>query len=74
MKFCTSTLIDNSPDPIIGVRLSTAERFQAVVKQAQWAEELGFDGFGVGDRHTQRFVGDVVPVLRAAYPTRVWAS
>ena len=74
MKFCTFTLIDNSPDPITGVRLSTAERFQAVVRQAQWAEDLGFDGFGVGEQSVERFVGDVIPVLRAAYPSRVWAA
>jgi alkanesulfonate monooxygenase SsuD/methylene tetrahydromethanopterin reductase-like flavin-dependent oxidoreductase (luciferase family) len=51
VNFCTFTLIDNSPDPITGIRLSTAERFQAVVRRAQWAEDLGFDGFGVGERH-----------------------
>ena len=52
MKFCTYTLIDNSPDPISGAQLTTYERFQHVVQQAQWAEELGFDGYGVGERHT----------------------
>ena len=52
MKFCTYTLIDNSPDPISGAQLTTYERFQHVVQQAQWAEELGFDGYDVGERHT----------------------
>ena len=65
MKFCTFTLIDNSPDPITGIRLSTAERFQAVVRQAQWAEDLGFDGFGVGERHAQRFISSSPPVVLA---------
>ena len=65
MKFCTFTLIDNSPDPITGERLTTAERFAAVVRQAQWAEELGFDGFGVGERHAQRFISSAPPVVLA---------
>jgi len=63
VKFCTYTLIDNSPDPISGVQLTTYERFQHVVRQAQWAEELGFDGYGVGERHAQRFISSSPPVV-----------
>jgi alkanesulfonate monooxygenase SsuD/methylene tetrahydromethanopterin reductase-like flavin-dependent oxidoreductase (luciferase family) len=65
VKFCTYTLIDNSPDPISGVQLTTYERFQHVVRQAQWAEELGFDAYGVGERHAQRFVSSSPPVVLA---------
>lgn len=65
MKFCTYTLIDNSPDPVTGVQLSTGERLQSVARQAQWAEELGFDGFGVGERHAQRFLSSSPPVVLA---------
>ena len=65
MKFCTFTLIDNSPDPISGEKLSTAERFAAVARQAQWAEELGFDGFGIGERHAQRFISSSPPIVLA---------
>ncbi len=74
MKFCTYTLIDNSADPITGEKLSTAERFEAVARQAQWAEELGFDGFGVGERHAQRFISSSPPVVLAyiaALTTRI---
>ena len=63
MKFCTYTLIDNSPDPISGVQLTPYERFQHVVRQAQWAEELGFDAYGVGERHAQRFISSSPPVV-----------
>jgi len=65
MKFCTFTLIDNSPNPISGESLTAAERFAAVLQQAQWAEELGFDGFGVGERHAQRFISSSPPVVLA---------
>jgi len=63
VKFCTYTLIDNSPDPISGEQLTTYQRFQHVVRQAQWAEELGFDGYGVGERHAQRFISSSPPVV-----------
>jgi alkanesulfonate monooxygenase SsuD/methylene tetrahydromethanopterin reductase-like flavin-dependent oxidoreductase (luciferase family) len=63
VKFCTYTLIDNSPDPISGVQLTPYERFQHVVRQAQWAEGLGFDGYGVGERHAQRFISSSPPVV-----------
>ncbi|MGC4937845.1 LLM class flavin-dependent oxidoreductase [Kribbella sp. DT2] len=65
MKFCTYTLIDNSPDPVTGRQLTTYERFQHVVQQAQWAEELGFDGYGVGERHAQLFISSSPPVVLA---------
>jgi len=63
VKFCTYTLIDNSPDPISGVQLTSYQRFQHVVRQAQWAEELGFDAYGVGERHAQRFISSSPPVV-----------
>jgi alkanesulfonate monooxygenase SsuD/methylene tetrahydromethanopterin reductase-like flavin-dependent oxidoreductase (luciferase family) len=63
VKFCTFTLIDNSPDPITGAQLSPYQRFQHVVRQAQWAEELGFDAYGVGERHAQRFISSSPPVV-----------
>jgi len=63
MKFCTYTLIDNGPDPITGEQLSPYQRFQHVVRQAQWAEELGFDAYGVGERHAQRFISSSPPVV-----------
>ena len=34
-----------------GVAKSTEDRFREVVDNAVLAEELGFDGFGVGERH-----------------------
>ena len=62
MKFCTFTLIDNSPDPITGVRLSTAESSPPAVLAYIAAVTTRI-----------RLLSDVVPVLRAAYPSRVWA-
>ncbi|MFF6779198.1 LLM class flavin-dependent oxidoreductase, partial [Streptomyces sp. NPDC012637] len=48
MKFLAITLIVHAPDPVTGVQKSTNERFREVIDNALLAEELGFDGFGVG--------------------------
>jgi alkanesulfonate monooxygenase SsuD/methylene tetrahydromethanopterin reductase-like flavin-dependent oxidoreductase (luciferase family) len=60
MRFITVTLIVHAPDPRSGAQKSTQSRFQEVLDSALLAEELGFDGFGVGERHerpSQRLPG-----------------
>ena len=64
MRFCTYTLLDTSPDPVTGVARSQTEAFEHVARQAVRAEELGFDAFGVGERHARR-VRLVVAARRA---------
>ncbi|MCK9877395.1 LLM class flavin-dependent oxidoreductase [Frankia sp. Ag45/Mut15] len=63
MKFLAITLIVHAPDPLTGVRSSTTERLRAVVDGAVLAEELGFDGFGVGERHERPFISSSPPVV-----------
>ncbi|MEY9964766.1 alkanesulfonate monooxygenase SsuD/methylene tetrahydromethanopterin reductase-like flavin-dependent oxidoreductase (luciferase family) [Streptacidiphilus sp. MAP12-16] len=63
MKFITITLIVQAPDPVTGVQASTQERFRQVVESALLAEELGFDGFGVGERHERPFLSSSPPVV-----------
>jgi len=63
MKFLLITLIAHGPDPITGELKSTTERFREVVETAVLAEELGFDGFGVGERHERPFISSSPPVV-----------
>ena len=70
MRFCTYTLLDTSSDPVTGVARSQTEAFEHVARQAEWAEELGFDAFGVGERHAQRFVSSSPPVVLAHVAAR----
>src|SRR5918999_3614395 len=63
MKFLAITLIPHVPDPITGIRPSTTERLRSVVDNAVLAEELGFDGFGVGERHERPFISSSPPVV-----------
>ncbi len=63
MKFLAMTLISHLPDPITGIRPSTTERLRSVVDTAVLAEELGFDGYGVGERHERPFISSSPPVV-----------
>lgn len=63
MKFLAITLIVHAPHPVTGARKSTTDRFREVVDNAVLAEELGFDGFGVGERHERPFISSSPPVV-----------
>ena len=59
MKFIAITLIVHEPNAT-GAQKSTHARFREVIDNALLAEELGFDGFGVGERHER-------PICLAAF-------
>ncbi|MFE5812179.1 LLM class flavin-dependent oxidoreductase [Streptomyces sp. NPDC056479] len=63
MKFLAITLIMHRPDPVTGVLKPTHERFREVLDNALLAEELGFDGFGVGERHERPFISSSPTVV-----------
>ncbi|MEU8271171.1 LLM class flavin-dependent oxidoreductase [Sphaerisporangium sp. NPDC049002] len=63
MKFLAITLIVHGPDPITGELKPTTARLREVVDNAVLAEELGFDGYGVGERHERPFISSSPPVV-----------
>jgi alkanesulfonate monooxygenase SsuD/methylene tetrahydromethanopterin reductase-like flavin-dependent oxidoreductase (luciferase family) len=63
VKFLLITLITHQPDPASGEKKSPAERLRDVVDSAVLAEELGFDGFAVGERHEDPFISSSPPVV-----------
>ena len=63
MKFLLLTLIAHQPDPVTGEKKSPAVRLREVVDAAVLAEELGFDGFAVGERHEDPFISSSPPVV-----------
>lgn len=63
MKFLLITLITHVPDPVTGQKTSPAERLRDVLDKAVLAEELGFDGFAVGERHEDPFISSSPPVV-----------
>jgi alkanesulfonate monooxygenase SsuD/methylene tetrahydromethanopterin reductase-like flavin-dependent oxidoreductase (luciferase family) len=63
VRFLAITLIVHAPDPVTGKRKPTYERFREVIENAVLAEQLGFDGFGVGERHERPFISSSPPVV-----------
>src|ERR1700722_1953071 len=63
MRFLLITLIVHAPDPATGRQKPTSARFREVLDNARLAEELGFDGFGVGERHERPFISSPPPVV-----------
>ena len=63
MKFLLITLITHHADPVTGTRKSPADRLRDVVDAAVLAEDLGFDGFAVGERHEDPFISSSPPVV-----------
>lgn len=66
MKFALLSLVMNIPNAITGETFTTQEKFQNVLKQAQLAEELGFDAYGVGERHGAPFLSSSPPIILTA--------
>ena len=63
MKFIAISLIVHTPHPVTGERKSTAERFRELIDNAILVDELGFDGFGVGERHERPFISSSPPIV-----------
>jgi alkanesulfonate monooxygenase SsuD/methylene tetrahydromethanopterin reductase-like flavin-dependent oxidoreductase (luciferase family) len=63
VKFLVMTLISNGPDPVTGRTPSPSARFRRVVDNAVLAEELGYDGYAVGERHERPFFSSSPPVV-----------
>ncbi|MCU6797027.1 LLM class flavin-dependent oxidoreductase [Paenibacillus sp. WQ 127069] len=70
MKFALMSLMLNTPNAITGETFTTQQKFQNVLKQAVLAEELGFEAYGVGERHTAPFLASSPPVVLTAIAAR----
>lgn len=63
MKFLLLTLITHVSDPVTGEKRSTHDRLHQVVDNAVLAEQLGYDGYAVGERHERPFISSAPPVV-----------
>ncbi|MBD0672876.1 LLM class flavin-dependent oxidoreductase [Streptomyces sp. CBMA156] len=70
MRFTVSSLVVNAPDPVTGVRYTPQQKLHNVIDQAVLAEQLGYDGYGVGERHGEPFLSPAPPVLLSAIAAR----
>jgi alkanesulfonate monooxygenase SsuD/methylene tetrahydromethanopterin reductase-like flavin-dependent oxidoreductase (luciferase family) len=63
MKFIAVSRVTRLPDPITGKVKSTTDRLREVVDGAVQAEELGFDGYSVEERHERPFISSSPSVV-----------
>jgi alkanesulfonate monooxygenase SsuD/methylene tetrahydromethanopterin reductase-like flavin-dependent oxidoreductase (luciferase family) len=70
MKFALFSLVMNLPNAITGETLTAQQKFQNILKQAELAEQLGFEAYGVGERHGAPFLSSSPPVILTAIAAR----
>jgi alkanesulfonate monooxygenase SsuD/methylene tetrahydromethanopterin reductase-like flavin-dependent oxidoreductase (luciferase family) len=70
MKFIWFSLVMNLTNPVTGEQFTTSEKFENIIKQAELAEKLGFDGYGIGERHGAPFLSSSPPLLLSAIAAR----
>lgn len=74
MKFALFSLMMNLPNAVTGEALTTQQKFHNILEQAKLAERLGFDAYGIGERHGAPFLSSSPPVVLtgiAAATTRI---
>ncbi|MUT65215.1 LLM class flavin-dependent oxidoreductase [Paenibacillus sp. NEAU-GSW1] len=70
MKFALFSLIMNVPNAVTGETLTPQQKIQNVLNQAVLAEKLGFEAYGVGERHGAPFLSSSPPVMLTAIAAR----
>ncbi|MEH7098256.1 LLM class flavin-dependent oxidoreductase [Neobacillus vireti] len=70
MKFVLFDLMSNHPNGVTGEILTAQERINLVINQAIFAEKLGFDGYGVGERHGAPFLSSSPAVMLTGIAAR----
>ncbi|MFD0694710.1 LLM class flavin-dependent oxidoreductase [Paenibacillus sp. GCM10027628] len=70
MKFALFSLVMNLPNAVTGETLTVQQKFQNILNQATLAEELGFDAYGVGERHGSPFLSSSPPIILTAIAAR----
>ncbi|KAE9133857.1 hypothetical protein PF010_g2658 [Phytophthora fragariae] len=74
MKFALFSLMMNLPNAVSGETLTDQEKIKNVIHQARLAENLGFEAYGIGERHGAPFLSSSPPVVLssiAAYTSRI---
>ncbi|BFH64991.1 LLM class flavin-dependent oxidoreductase [Paenibacillus azoreducens] len=66
MKVALFSLMMNLPNAVTGESWTAQQKFRNVIRQAVLAERLGFDAYGVGERHGAPFLSSSPPVVLTA--------
>jgi alkanesulfonate monooxygenase SsuD/methylene tetrahydromethanopterin reductase-like flavin-dependent oxidoreductase (luciferase family) len=70
MKFVVTNALNMMDAPLAGETLTVQQRFNRLVEQAVYIEELGYDAIAVGERHGGPFLNSSPPVILSAVAAR----
>lgn len=63
MKFIVVRLLTNAPDRVTGERASASKVLGDAIAEASYFEDLGFDGYGIGEHHIDDAEASSPPVI-----------
>jgi probable LLM family oxidoreductase len=66
MQLGILSFAEMTPDPKTGVTIMADERLAQVIEEAELADQLGLDVFGIGEHHRHDFAGSAPAVILAA--------
>ncbi len=66
MEIGIYTFAENTRDPETGAQISAAQRLRNLIEEAELADQVGLDVFGVGEHHRPDFVVSAPAVVLAA--------
>ncbi len=70
MELGIFTFVDNNPDPNTGEKITPEQRLENLLEEAQLADELGLDVFGIGEHHREEYVASSPTTILAAIAAR----
>jgi len=70
MDFVWFSLVTHAPNALTGEFPTVKQKLENVILQAELAERLGFEAYGVGERHGEPFLSSSPAVLLAAIAVR----
>jgi probable LLM family oxidoreductase len=65
-EFGVFTFVENMPDPRTGKQTSAEERIRLLLEEAELADQVGIDVFGLGEHHREEYVSSAPEVLLGA--------
>jgi len=70
MELGTYTFVDLSANPQTGKKISPIERYKNLLEEAELAEQLGLDVFGIGEHHRPDLIASSPAVVLSAVSQR----
>jgi probable LLM family oxidoreductase len=70
MEIGVYTFVENTPDPATGRTLPPARRLRDLMEEAELADQVGLEVFGIGEHHRPDFLASAPPIMLAAAAER----